>query len=76
MIQTRLQQDPETVVTEEQPTEEPDENLSAADAVLPVEISYYLPKFQELKIEAPEEYTDDRTAGRSTCGSDRSGNGR
>ena len=51
-------QDPETVVTEEQPTEEPDENLSAADAVLPVEISYYLPKFQELKIEAPEEYTD------------------
>ena len=52
-------QDPETVVTEEQPTEEPDENLSAADAVLPVEISYYLPKFQELKIEAPEEYTDE-----------------
>ena len=51
-------QDPETVVTEEQPTEEPDETLSAADAVLPVEISYYLPKFQELKIEAPEEYTD------------------
>ena len=52
-------QDPETVVTEEQLTEEPDENLSAADAVLPVEISYYLPKFQELKIEAPEEYTDE-----------------
>ena len=51
-------QDQETTVTEEQPTEEPDENLSAADAVLPVEISYYLPKFQELKIEAPEEYTD------------------
>ena len=55
----KTEQDPETVVTEEQPTEEPDENLSAADAVLPVEISYYLPKFQELKIEAPEEYTDE-----------------
>ena len=24
-----------------------------------MEISYYLPKFQELKIEAPEEYTDE-----------------
>lgn len=54
----KTEQDPETTVTEEQLTEEPDENLSAADAVLPVEISYYLPKFQELKIEAPEEYTD------------------
>lgn len=51
-------QNPETTVTEEQPTEETGENLSVADAVLPVEISYYLPKFQELKIEAPEEYTD------------------
>ncbi len=55
----KTEQDPETTVTEEQLTEEPDENLSAADAVLPVEISYYLPKFQELKIEAPEEYTDE-----------------
>lgn len=54
----KTEQDPETTVTEEQLTEETDENLSAADAVLPVEISYYLPKFQELKIEAPEEYTD------------------
>ena len=54
----KTEHDPETTVTEEQLTEETDENLSAADAVLPVEISYYLPKFQELKIEAPEEYTD------------------
>ena len=54
----KTEQDPETTVTEEQLTEETDENLSASDAVLPVEISYYLPKFQELKIEAPEEYTD------------------
>ena len=38
----KTEQDPETTVTEEQLTEETDENLSASDAVLPVEISYYL----------------------------------
>ena len=32
----KTEQDPETTVTEEQLTEETDENLSAADAVLPV----------------------------------------
>ena len=60
MSEDAISESSEPIQSEEQQTtgEATEETVNIADAVVPVTVNYYLPKSQDLQVDAPESYTE------------------
>lgn len=60
MSEDAISEPSEPIQSEEQQTtgEATEETVNIADAVVPVTVNYYLPKSQDLQVDAPESYTE------------------
>lgn len=60
MSEDAISESSEPIQSEEQQTtgEATEETVNIADAVVPVTVNYYLPKSQNLQVDAPESYTE------------------
>ena len=60
MSEDAISESSEPIQSEEQQTtgEATEESVNIADAVVPVTVNYYLPKLQNLQVDAPESYTE------------------